>query len=83
VWSTKAEQQGARLTWRKPSITVKNSAESVPKRNQTSPAGYIELQQLQVSGRLSRAADVRRIIRALERELVTVDRLGEGLKRWL
>jgi hypothetical protein len=44
---------------------------------------YIGLQQLQDSGLLTRAADVRRIIRALERELVTLERLGEGLKRWL
>jgi hypothetical protein len=44
---------------------------------------YIELQQLQASGLMARAADVRRIIRALESELVTLDRLGEGLDRWL
>jgi hypothetical protein len=44
---------------------------------------YIELQQVQDSGLLARAAHVRRIIRALEREIATLERLGEGLKRWL
>jgi hypothetical protein len=44
---------------------------------------YIELQQLQDSGRLTSAASVRRFIRALEYEIVTLERLGEGLKRWL
>ena len=44
---------------------------------------YIELQQLQGSGLLDRAADARRVIRALEREITTLERLGEGLDRWL
>ena len=44
---------------------------------------YIELQQLQASGLLDRAADVRRVIRALEHEIETLERLGEGLRRWL
>lgn len=44
---------------------------------------YIELQQLQDSGLLSRAADVRRLIRALEYEITTLERLGHGLNRWL
>lgn len=44
---------------------------------------YIELQQCQASGLTQRAADVRRVIRALEREIVTLEKLGEGLKRWL
>ena len=44
---------------------------------------YIELQQCQASGLTDRAADVRRVIRALERELVTLEELGQGLKRWL
>gem|GEM_PF-3633231 len=44
---------------------------------------YIELQQVQDSGLLTRAGHVRRIIRALEREIATLERLGEGLKRWL
>lgn len=43
----------------------------------------IEVQQLQGSGHLDRAADARRVIRALEREIATLERLGEGLKRWL
>lgn len=44
---------------------------------------YIELQQLQSSGLLDRAADVRRVIRALEYEIATLERLGDGLTRWL
>lgn len=44
---------------------------------------YIELQQVQNSGLTSRAADVRRIIRALEYELTTLERLAAGLDRWL
>lgn len=44
---------------------------------------YIELQQMQDSGRLARAHDVRRIIRALELEIATLERLGQGLNRWL
>ena len=44
---------------------------------------YIELQQLQNSGLTSRAADARRMIRALESEVTTLERLGEGLNRWL
>lgn len=44
---------------------------------------YIELQQCQASGLMDRAVDVRRVIRALEREIVTLEKLGEGLKRWL
>jgi hypothetical protein len=44
---------------------------------------YIELQQVQDSGLLARAEHVRRVIRALEREVATLERLGEGLKRWL
>ncbi|TPG31752.1 hypothetical protein [Mycolicibacterium hodleri] len=44
---------------------------------------YIELQQVQDSGLAARAADVRRVIRALELEVATLERLGEGLKRWL
>jgi hypothetical protein len=44
---------------------------------------YIELQQLLNSGLMQRAANTRRVIRALESELNTLERLGEGLKRWL
>ncbi len=44
---------------------------------------YIELRQLQDSGLASRAADVRRFIRALEYEIATLERLGQGLNRWL
>ena len=44
---------------------------------------YIELQQLTDSGLLGRAADVRRSIRALEYEIATLERLGQGLQRWL
>ena len=44
---------------------------------------YIELQQLRDSGLAERAADVRRFIRALESEIATLERLGEGLQRWL
>jgi hypothetical protein len=44
---------------------------------------YIELQQLRDSGLADRAADVRRFIRALEQEIATLERLGEGLQRWL
>jgi hypothetical protein len=44
---------------------------------------YIEVQQYQASGIADRAADARRVIRALEREIVTLERLGDGLKRWL
>lgn len=44
---------------------------------------YIELQQLRDSGLAERAAHVRRFIRALESEIATLDRLGEGLERWL
>jgi hypothetical protein len=44
---------------------------------------YIELQRLQAAGLTARAADVRRIVRALESELATLNRLGEGLDRWL
>jgi hypothetical protein len=44
---------------------------------------YIELQQLQDSGLLARANDVRRFIRVLETEIATLERLGEGLNRWL
>jgi len=44
---------------------------------------YIELQQLRDSGLAERAAHVRRFIRALESEIATLERLGEGLQRWL
>lgn len=44
---------------------------------------YIELQQSMDSGLNARAADLRRHIRALQYELVTLERLGEGLERWL
>ena len=44
---------------------------------------FIELQQLQNSGLSTRAADVRRIIRALENEVITLERLGQGLNSWL
>jgi hypothetical protein len=44
---------------------------------------YIETQQYQASGIADRAVDARRVIRALEREIATLERLGEGLKRWL
>ncbi len=44
---------------------------------------YIEVQQCQASGLDDRAADARRVIRALEREIITLERLGEGLRRWL
>ena len=44
---------------------------------------YIEMLQLTDSGLLSRAADVRQSIRTLEYEVATVERLGQGLKRWL
>jgi hypothetical protein len=44
---------------------------------------YIEVQQYQTSGLADRAADARRVIRALEREIATLERLGEGLKPWL
>ena len=44
---------------------------------------YIELQQLTDSGLPGRAADVRRSIRALEYEIATLERLGQGLQRWL
>ena len=44
---------------------------------------YIELQQLTDSGLLGRVADVRRSIRALEYEIATLGRLGQGLQRWL
>lgn len=43
---------------------------------------HIELQQAQNSGLTRRAADVRRIIRALETELMTLERLGERLDDW-
>lgn len=43
----------------------------------------IELQQLTDSGLLGRAADVRRSIRALKYEIGTLERLGQGLQRWL
>lgn len=44
---------------------------------------YIELQQCRNSGLLPRAAEVRKAIRALEYEINTLERLGEGLTRWL
>ncbi|MBJ7337882.1 hypothetical protein [Mycolicibacterium sp.] len=44
---------------------------------------YIELQQVRNSGLTSRAAYVERVIRALELELTTLERLGEGIYRSL
>lgn len=44
---------------------------------------YIELQQLTDSGLLGRVSDVRRSIHALEYEIATLERLGQGLQRWL
>lgn len=44
---------------------------------------YIELQQVRSSGLTNRAAYVERIIRALETELATLERLGEGIHRSL
>ena len=44
---------------------------------------YIELQRLQNAGLTGRAADARRLIRALEYEITTLERLGDGLDRWL
>ena len=44
---------------------------------------YIELQQVRNSGLVDRAAYVQRFIRVLELELVTLERLGEGVHRSL
>ena len=43
---------------------------------------YVELQQSENSGLLARAAHTRKFIRALEYELSTLERLGQGLNRW-